>query len=198
VVGGSGRTIVRVLLAGVLSSSAAAPVWAAPQAPAPAREAYLIGEGDALQLFVWKEPELTRDVTVRLDGKITIPLIGDVQAVGRTPEQLGQEIAVGLKRFLAAPQVTLTVREANGSKFYVIGRVARPGVFPLAGTTTVLQALALSGGLAEFAKAERILVVRKERGTETLIRVDYKKIEAGAEMSQNNVVLRPGDTIVVP
>jgi polysaccharide export outer membrane protein len=175
---------------------------AAPQAPAPARATseapYLIGEGDALQLFVWKEPELTRDVTVRLDGKITVPLIGDVQAVGHTPEQLGQEIAVGLKRFLSAPQVTLTVKEANGSRFYVIGRVARPGVFPLAGTTTVLQALALSGGLLEFAKADRILVVRKERGTETLLRVDYKKIEAGADMAQNNVVLRPGDTIVVP
>lgn len=193
-----GRTIGRVLLAASFFSISAAPALAAPQAPAARGEAYLIGEGDALQLFVWKEPELTRDVTVRLDGKITIPLIGDVQAVGRTPEQLGQEIAVGLKRFLAAPQVTLTVREANNNKFYVIGRVARPGVFPLAGTTTVLQALALSGGLAEFAKSDRILVVRKERGTETLLRVDYKKIEAGAEMSQNNVVLRPGDTIVVP
>ena len=176
------------------------PASAAPQAPAAhaAEAPYLIGEGDALQLFVWKEPELTRDVTVRLDGKITVPLIGDVQAVGRTPEQLGQEIATGLKRFLAAPQVTITVKDASGSKFYVIGRVARPGAFALAGTTTVLQALALSGGLLEFAKADRILVVRKERGTETLLRVDYKKIEAGAEMTQNNVVLRPGDTIVVP
>jgi polysaccharide biosynthesis/export protein len=160
--------------------------------------AYLIGAGDALQLFVWKEAELTRDVVVRIDGKITVPLLGDVHAVGRTPEQLGQEITNGLKRYLAAPQVTLTVKESSASRFYVIGRVARPGVFPLGSTTTLLQALALSGGLLEFAKADRIIVVRQERGGETLLRVDYKKIEAGTEVAQSNIALRPGDTIVVP
>jgi polysaccharide export outer membrane protein len=185
-----------LMLCGLATASNAA-AQAAP-ARADRGAAYLIGPGDALQLFVWKEPELTRDVTVRLDGKITVPLLGDVQAGGRTPEQLGAEISTGLKRFLAAPQVTLAVKEANASRFYVIGRVARPGAYPLAGRTTVLQALALSGGLAEFAKADRILIVREEGGSDNLVVVNYKKLEAGTEIAQNNVALRPGDTIVVP
>jgi polysaccharide biosynthesis/export protein len=168
--------------------------------PAPAdRPPYVIGPGDALQLFVWKEPDLTRDVTVRLDGKITVPLLGDVQAAGRTPEQLGLEIGAGLKRFVAAPQVTLAVKETGAGRFYVVGRVARPGAFPLAGRTTVLQALALSGGLLEFAKAERILVIREEGAeTEGPVVVNFKKLEAGSEIARNNVALRPGDTVVVP
>jgi polysaccharide biosynthesis/export protein len=195
-----GNWSMRALVGGLLclqllpADNAAAQAAATPTPDAP----YLIGAGDGLQLFVWKEPELTRDVVVRLDGKITVPLLGDVQAVGRTPEQLGQEISAGLKRYLAAPQVTLTVREASGSRFYVIGRVARPGVFPLASNTTVLHALALSGGLLEFAKADKIIVIRRDRGGETLLKVDYKKIEAGTDVAQNNITLQPGDTIVVP
>jgi polysaccharide export outer membrane protein len=178
---------------------AGTPASGAPPAP-PDRPAYVIGPGDALQLFVWKEPDLTRDVTVRLDGKITVPLLGDVMAAGRTPEQLGLEIGAGLKRFVATPQVTLAVKETGAGRFYVVGRVARPGAYPLAGRTTVLQALALSGGLLEFAKADRILVIREEGGadTEGPVVVNFKKLEAGSEIARNNVALRPGDTVIVP
>lgn len=195
---GAMRTVMAAVMAAVLACGLAGP--AAAQAPRPQSSgpAYLIGAGDGLQLFVWKEPELTRDLTVRLDGKITVPLLGDVQAAGRTPEQLSSDIGTGLKRFLAAPQVTLAVKDANAGRFYVIGRVARPGAYPLAGRTTVLQALALSGGLVEFAKAERILIVREDQGAENMVIVNYKKLEAGTEISQNNVVLRPGDTILIP
>jgi polysaccharide export outer membrane protein len=169
----------------------------AERASAAASPDYRIGAGDVLQLFVWKETELTRDVTVRVDGKITIPLLGDVQAAGRTPEQLATEIANGLKRFLAAPQVTISVREAASSKFYVIGKVSKAGAFPIGGRTTLLQALALAGGLQEFAKADRILIVHEGTSDDFAI-VNYKKLETGAELAQNNPFLRPGDTIVVP
>jgi polysaccharide biosynthesis/export protein len=191
------RRCVRGGAALMFCATLAAPVAA--QATRPAEKlVYVIAPGDALQLFVWREPELTRDVTVRLDGKITVPLVGEVQAAGRTPEQLGNEIAAGLKRFLAAPQVTLSVKEANASRFFIIGRVARPGVFPLAGRTTLLQALALAGGLAEFAKGDRIIIIREDQGAESTVVINYKKLEAGTEIAQNNVALRPGDTILVP
>ena len=173
------------------------------QAPAPARGPeqvegdYIIGPGDVLQIFVWKEPDLTRDVTVRVDGKITVPLLGDLAAAGRTPQQLGTDLGKALGRFLSAPQVTLGVSQANSSRFYVMGQVNTPGVFPLAGRVSVLQGLALAGGLREFAKSDGIQIVRQSQGTQTFIPVNYKRLEDGRDISQN-ILLRPGDTILVP
>jgi polysaccharide export outer membrane protein len=187
------RVLLLALCMGLAGSLAAQTPRAVSEKPV-----YSIAPGDGLQLFVWREAELTRDVTVRLDGKISVPLLGDVQAGGRTPEQLANEIATGLKRFLAAPQVTVSVREANASRFFVMGHVTRPGVYPLAGRTTVLQALALAGGLAEFAKSDRIMLIREDQGADNMVIVNYKKLEAGTEVAQNNVLLRPGDTILVP
>jgi polysaccharide export outer membrane protein len=166
---------------------------------------YRIGAGDSLQLFVWKEPDLTRDVNVRSDGKVTIPLLGDVEAMGKTPSQLAADITKLLGRFLEVPQVTIGVGRANSARFYVLGQVGKPGDFPLPGRTTVLQGLALAGGFREFARTDSIVVVRQDRGvflpkgrpSETFISVNYKKLEDGKDPSQN-IVLRPGDTILVP
>ncbi len=166
-------------------------------APPPVTEAYVIGAGDVLQVFVWKEPDLTRDVTVRLDGRITLPLLGDVVAAGRTPSDLSAELGRQLARFVDAPMVTLGVAQATSARVYVLGQVAQPGTFPLTGRTTVLQALALAGGLREFVKPERILVIREEPGLRAPLVVNYKRLEGGSDITQN-LVLKPGDTILVP
>jgi polysaccharide export outer membrane protein len=178
---------------------------APPAAVAPDDESYRIGPGDLLKFFVWKEPELSGELQVRFDGKVTVPLLGDVDATGRTPEQLSGEVLKALKKFLAAPQVTVSVVNSNGARFYVLGQVARPGDFPLRGRTTVLQGLALAGGFREFAKTDSMVIVRQDKGfllpkgrpSETFIPVNYKRLEAGKDVGEN-VLLRPGDTILVP
>lgn len=170
---------------------------AAPPAAVPAEEPYTIGPGDVLQVFVWKEPELTRDVTVRLDGRMTLPLLGDVVAAGRTPAELSSELSKQLARFLDTPMVTLGVAQATSARVYVLGQVMRPGTFPLTGRTTVLQALALAGGLREFVKPDRILVIREEPGLRAPLVVNYKRLEAGSDIAQN-IVLKAGDTVLVP
>lgn len=169
---------------------------AAPAKPAAAPE-FHIGAGDVLQLFVWKEPELSRDVTVRVDGKVTVPLLGDVAASGKTTRELAAELQAMLGRYLEAPQVTLAVAQANSSRIYVLGMVARPGVYPLTQPTTVLQALALAGGFKEFARTEDIVIIRSGDPGPSSVPVNYKKIEAGRDLAQN-LLLRAGDTIVVP
>jgi polysaccharide biosynthesis/export protein len=186
------------LLAASLLLFAPPPVQATnAAAPPPATEAYVIGAGDVLQVFVWKEPDLTRDVTVRLDGRITLPLLGDVVAAGRTPSELSAELGRQLARFVDAPMVTLGVAQATSARVYVLGQVAQPGTFPLTGRTTVLQALALAGGLREFVKPDRILVIREEPGLRAPLVVNYKRLEGGSDITQN-IVLKPGDTILVP
>jgi polysaccharide biosynthesis/export protein len=155
---------------------------------------YAIGPADVLQITVWKEPELTREVTVRFDGMITVPLVGDVQAAGRTPGQLAESLAKSLERFVEVPRVTVSVGKANSARFFVVGQVTRSGEFPLSGPTTVLQALALAGGFKEFAKTDGIVIIRQDQ---TVVPVNYKRIADGKDVTQN-VVLAPGDTVVVP
>ena len=179
-------------LAGQTPSKAAESVT-----PSPEPLSYVIGLGDVLELTVWKEPELTRDVTVRLDGKITVPLLGDVDAVGRTPHELGTEIGKNLGRFLTTSSVTVGVARASSARFYVLGQVAKPGDYPFHGRINVLQALALAGGCKEYAKTDDILVIRQDRGLQTVIPVNYKRLESGREL-QGNIPLRSGDIIVVP
>jgi polysaccharide export outer membrane protein len=155
---------------------------------------YLIGLGDILRITVWKEPDLTLDVTVRLDGMITLPLLGDVQAAGRVPSQLAGSLVTELKRFIENPRVTVTVTQATSARIYVVGQMVRPGEFPLSGRMTVLKALALAGGFKEFAKPDSIVIVREDQ---TVIPFNYKHVGEGKDMSQN-VLLAAGDTIVVP
>lgn len=159
--------------------------------------AYLIGTGDSLHLFVWKEPDLSRELTVRLDGRVTVPLLGDVEAVGLAPEQLARAIEARFKKYLAAPQVSLGVTQASSSRFYVLGQVNHPGAFPLTTRTSLVQALAQAGGFKEFAKPDRVVVVRDQQGQQVFIPVNYKRLEGGNDISQN-IQLRPGDTVLVP
>lgn len=183
---------------GVLLGVAPAVAQEAPTpAVGPVIEAYRIGGGDVLSVFVWKEPDLTRDVTVRIDGRISVPLLGDVEASGKLPEDLAAELREAYKRYVEAPNVTVSVAQDTNSRFFVVGRVAQPGVFPLTGRTTFLQALAMAGGFVEFAKTNRIMVVRRDQGEEDAIFLDYKKLSQGEALEQN-IVLLPGDTIVVP
>ena len=172
---------------------------AQPQTPASqnrtaATSEYVIGPADVLQVIVWKEPELSRAVTVRFDGMVTVPLIGDVAAAGRTPTQLAETLSQGLRRFIEVPRVTVGIEQAKSARFYVVGQVGKSGEFPLSGPTTVLQALALAGGFKEFAKTDDIVIVRKDQ---TVVSVNYKRIADGKDVAQN-VLLSPGDTIVVP
>jgi polysaccharide biosynthesis/export protein len=186
-----------VILGWALSAAAVRAAEPAPKTPPPASD-YLIGSGDILQLFVWKEPELTRDVTVRVDGRITVPLLGDVDAAGKTPKALAEELQASLAKFLAAPQVTVGVSQPNSMRFYVIGMVNKPGDFPYVGQVNLVQALALAGGFQQFAKTDEIQVLRKDKsGKGTFLSVSYKKLESGKDVEQN-IRLLPGDTVIVP
>jgi polysaccharide export outer membrane protein len=146
---------------------------------------------------VWKEPELTRAVPVRPDGKISLPLLNDVQAAGRTPLQLAADITTGLKKFVTDPQVTVIVSTINSQRVYILGEVARAGAYPLLPNMTVLQALSSGGGFTQFAKLKNIYVLRVEDGKQVKHPFNYKDVIAGKAADQN-IVLKAGDTIVVP
>jgi polysaccharide export outer membrane protein len=160
-------------------------------------EEYKIGPQDVLRIDVWKEAELTRTVPVRPDGKISLPLLNDVQAAGLTPAQLSNVISEGLKKFINSPQVTVTVNEINSRRVYVTGEVARAGAFPLLPNMTVLQALSSSGGFTQFAKTKAIYVLRVEDGKQVKHPFNYKEVLAGRKQEEN-IALQPGDVIVVP
>jgi polysaccharide export outer membrane protein len=161
--------------------------------PSPA-PGYVIGVGDVLRVTVWKEPDLTFDATVRLDGMITAPLVGDVPASGRIPSQLAAALVAALDEFVEKPRVTVTVTQATSARVYVVGQTMRPGDFPLSGHMTVLKALALAGGFKDFARTDSIVIIREDQ---TVIPFNYKRVADGKDVSQN-VMLLAGDTIVVP
>jgi polysaccharide biosynthesis/export protein len=159
---------------------------------------YIIGIDDMLAISVWKEPEISKTVPVRSDGKISLPLAGEVQASGQTPLQLEQTLAAKLKSYISEPVVTVIVEKINSQKFNILGQVARPGSFSLTGAATVLDAIALAGGFRDFAKQKSIYVLRKNPdGTESRLPFNYKAVIKGKNQSQN-IKLQPGDTIVVP
>jgi polysaccharide biosynthesis/export protein len=158
---------------------------------------YKIGPQDLLRIDVWKEAEVSRVVPVRPDGKISLPLLNDVQAAGLTPMQLSGVIAGGLKKYMNDPQVTVTVSEINSRRIYVTGEVTRAGAFPLLPNMTVLQALSSSGGFTQFAKLKNIYVLRTEDGKQVKLPFNYKDVVNGKKPEQN-VLLQPGDVIVVP
>jgi polysaccharide export outer membrane protein len=191
-------------------SGAANPAQAAPPASMKAElavtpaakdspdEKYVIGDGDVLGINVWKEQELTGSIPVRSDGKISLPLIGEVQASGRTPTQLKNDISAKLRAYLSAPDVTVTVLQMNSQKFNILGRVTKPGSYSLSATTTVLDAIATAGGFLDFAKQKSIYVLRKNPGgSVTRIAFNYKDVIRGNH-PEENIQLRPNDTIVVP
>ncbi len=158
-------------------------------------DAYVIGPEDILNIYVWKEETLSRTVPVRVDGKISLPLVNEIQAAGLTPQQLQEMIAQRLKDFVADPVVSVIVMESNSIKVFVSGQVRNPGVHRLRSETTLLQIIPMVGGFTEWANPKKILVIRKEADKEIRMTVNYKKMVDGKIPA---LVLKPGDTIIVP
>lgn len=170
---------------------------ASPSGSATADPNYVIGPQDIVDVSVWKEPDLSRSVPVRPDGKISLPLLNDVQASGLTPDQLGAKITSDLAKYMTNPQVTVIVSQINSQRIYILGEVTRAGSFTLLPNMTVLQALSDAGGLTTFANAKKIYVLRQDNGKQQKIPFNYKDVISGKAPSQN-VELRSGDTIIVP
>jgi len=158
---------------------------------------YVIGAQDMLDIDVWKEAELTRTVQVRPDGKISLPLLNDIQAAGLTPTQLAGQITTSLKKFVTDPQVTVIVTQINSQRVYIMGEVTRAGAYPLLPGMTVLQALSSAGGFTQFANLKKIYVLREENGKQTRLPFNYKQVINGKDTDQN-IEVKAGDTIVVP
>jgi polysaccharide export outer membrane protein len=158
---------------------------------------YIIGAQDVLDIDVWQEAELTKSVTVRPDGKISLPLVNDVQAAGMTPTQLAGDLTTKFKKFVSDPQVTVIVTAINSQRIYILGEASRPGAYPLLPGMTVLQALSSAGGFTIFADLKKIYVLRKEAGKQQKFPFNYKEVIAGKNPDQN-IELKAGDQIVVP
>ena len=173
-----------------------APMGGAKEAGAVAGPDYIIGPDDVLHVSVWKENDLTSTLPVRPDGKISMPLLDDVQAAGLTPMQLANSLTEKLKKYMADPRVTVVVTQMNSQKIYILGEVTHTGAMALTPNMTVLQAIA-SAGFTQFANTKGIYVLRTENGRQQKLSFNYKQVVKGEAMEQN-VLLRPGDTIVVP
>jgi len=199
-----------IVMASLISAIGPSAIWSAPQnndaaKPTQASSAntiatdpdYKIGPQDMLRIDVWKEPDISRIVPVRPDGKITLPLVNDVQASGLTTNQLAAKIAEGLKKYITSPQVTGGVTEINSRRVFVSGEVARPGAFPLLPNMTVLQALSSAGGFTPFAREKKIYILRMEDGRQVKHPFNYKEAVSGKNVEQN-IILEGGDIIVVP
>ena len=178
-----------------LGAVAAAPAAkdAAPTTPPD----YVIGPEDQLTIVFYRDKDMSADVVVRPDGKISLPLLNDIQASGLTPDQLREQITREAKRYVQDPNATVVVRQINSRKVFITGAVEKPGTYPLIGPTTVLQLIATAGGVKEYADSKKILIIRKEGGAQATFDFNYKEV-VGRKNMQQNIELRPGDTIVVP
>ena len=178
--------------------SAAGSTAASSSTPKAHDASYVIGNSDVLAITVWKEPDVSRSIPVRPDGKISLPLVGEIQAAGRTPLQLEEEIAAKLQTYINKPDVTVIVQEINSEKFNILGRVIKPGSYPLSGAATVLDAIATAGGFQDFAKQKSIYILRSNpAGGQSRMTFNYKDVIKGKHPEQN-IKLEPRDTIVVP
>jgi len=166
------------------------------EASAPGPE-FLLGPEDVLEISVWKDEALTKHVVVRPDGKISFPLIGDMVAQGRTVEALRQAVENKIREYVPDAPVTVLLVQLGSPKVYVVGKVGKPGVYVMGQKLTVLQLLAVAGGMTPFSDTDDILIIRTEDGKSKTIKFDYKRVAGGKDLEQN-VVLQPGDTIVVP
>jgi polysaccharide biosynthesis/export protein len=157
---------------------------------------FVIGNDDVLGINVWKEPDFSRSIQVRSDGKISLPLLGEVQAAGRTPLQLEHDIATKLLNYMTKPEVTVMVEQINSKKFNILGQVTKPGSYSLALAPTIVDAIAIAGGLKDFAKQKSIYILRQNPGSgQTRIVFNYKDFLKG---TNQNIKLEPHDTVVVP
>jgi polysaccharide export outer membrane protein len=160
-------------------------------------EGYVIGVDDVLSIIFWRDKDLTTDAVVRPDGKISLPLLNDVAVAGLTPEQARDRILERARTFIEEPSATIVVKQINSLKVFITGQVAKPGAYPLTSRMTVMQLIALAGGLEEYASGKNILVMRTERGRPIAYRFNYQEVLDRRNLPQN-IELRPGDTIVVP
>jgi polysaccharide export outer membrane protein len=176
----------------LLSLLAAVPALCAADA-----EPYRIQPGDVLAVSVWKEQDLQGEVLVRPDGGMSFPLVGDLPAAGRTIEELRKAVDDKLRKFIPDPAVTIAVKQIGGNRIYVLGKVNRPGEFPFTRPIDVMQALSLAGGATSFAEVDSIQILRREQGKQTALRFEYSSVERGRKLEQN-ILLRSGDTVVVP
>lgn len=211
------RVVAVVLLVAGLSAPIGAQVPAA-QAPSPAQTAskptgtvappvtpagvalppgYVIGPEDVLAIVFWRDKDMSAEVAVRPDGRITLPLINEVQAEGLTPEQLRQSLMTAAAKYVEDPNVTVVVKAINSRKVFITGQVAKPGAYPLTAPTTVVQLIAIAGGLLEFADSKKIIVMRTENGRPMAYPFNYKDVLNRKNLKQN-IELKPGDTVVVP
>jgi polysaccharide export outer membrane protein len=162
-----------------------------------ASDEYLLQPGDMLMVSVWKEADLSSEVLVRPDGGITMPLAGDVPAAGHSVEEVRAAIDERLRKFIPDPSVTVMVKQTLGNQIFVIGKVNRPGPYPIVRPVDVMQALSLAGGMTPFASADHIRVLRRDGQHQTTMSFRYSDVERGRDLQQN-IVLRSGDTVVVP
>jgi len=158
---------------------------------------YTVNPGDILEVSVWKEEDLQRQAIVRPDGFFSFPLTGDIRAEGQTIEAIRQEVGIRVSRFIPDPVVNVAILETRGSKVYVIGQVARPGEFPINRYVDVVQALSMAGGTTPFAQLDSIKILRRQGDTQMAIPFAYSDVSAGKRLQQN-IVLKPGDTVLIP
>jgi polysaccharide export outer membrane protein len=158
---------------------------------------YVIGPEDVLSIVFWRDKDMSADVVVRPDGKVSLPLLNDIDAAGLTPEQLRQELVKRASKFVEDPNASVVVKEIHSRKVFITGNVAKPGSYPLAGEMNVMQLIALAGGLQEYADSKNIVVMRTESGTPATHRFNYKDVVKQKHIEQN-IQLRAGDTVIVP
>jgi len=158
---------------------------------------YVIGPDDVLQVLFWREKENSAEVVVRPDGMISLPMLNEIQAGGLTPEQLRDKVITEARRFIIEPEVSVIVKTINSRKVFITGQVAKPGAYPLGAPTTVLQLIAMAGGLGDFAKQKSITIMRIENGKPVSYPFNYKDVTRGKSLKQN-ILLKPGDTVIVP
>jgi polysaccharide biosynthesis/export protein len=158
---------------------------------------YVIGPDDVLTVVFWREKDLSADVTVRPDGKITLPLVNDIQASGLTPDQLRDDLSKAAAKYIEVPSVTVVVKAINSRKVFVTGQIGKQGAYPLLGPTTVMQLIATAGGVHEFADTKNITILRTENGRQIVLRFNYNDVRKGKNLKQN-IELKPGDTVLVP
>ena len=164
----------------------------------PTDDSFVIGSDDVLAINVWKEPDVSRSIPVRSDGKITLPLVGELQAAGHTPRELQTEIASKLQSYISEPEVTVIVQEVKSQRFNILGQIAKPGSYLVSNSATVLDAIALAGGFRDFAKKKSIYVLRQNGdGTQSRLPFNYAEVVKGKNPEQN-VKLKPRDTVIIP
>jgi polysaccharide export outer membrane protein len=190
-------TVACALLAAAVMTAGASPALAQGKSEVHSPPGYVIGPLDVLEVLFWKDKDLSAEVVVRPDGKISLPLLNEIEAGGLTPEQLRFRVLENARRFVEEPTATVIVKQINSRNVFIMGEVQKPGTYPLGGPTTVLQLIAVAGGLTEFAARDEIVLLRTIEGQTERHRVNYNAVLKGNDLKQN-LQLQSGDTVVVP